>query len=70
MDGEGDPGPALSTEDFKKLTGIKATRGATRYAEETAAVHLEAKAALSVFPHSETLGTLIDIADYALHRRA
>jgi octaprenyl-diphosphate synthase len=62
--------PHFSTEDFRKLAGLLHTSGAARYAEQTAEKYiLNAKAALSVFPHSETLGTLIDIADYALHRQ-
>jgi octaprenyl-diphosphate synthase len=62
--------PHFSEEDFKKLAGVLQAGGAIRYAQQAAENYiLKAKAALSVFPHSETLGTLIDIADYALHRQ-
>jgi octaprenyl-diphosphate synthase len=62
--------PQFSTEDFRKLAGLLHASGAACYAEQTAEKYISnAKAALSVFPHSETLGTLIDIADYALHRQ-
>ena len=63
--------PHFSTEDFRKLAGLLKTSGAARYAEQAAETYIQnAKAALSVFPHSETLETLIDVADYALHRQA
>jgi octaprenyl-diphosphate synthase len=62
--------PHFSTGDFMKLVGLLHASGATRYAEQAAETYiLNAKTALSMFPHSETLGTLIDIADYSLHRR-
>jgi len=63
--------PHFSTEDFRKLAGLLQASGAARYAEQSAEKYiLKAKTALSVFPHSATLETLIDIADYALHRPA
>jgi octaprenyl-diphosphate synthase len=63
--------PHFSAEDFRKLAGLLQTSGAARYAEQAAERYIsKAKAALSIFPHSPTLETLIDIADYALHRQA
>jgi octaprenyl-diphosphate synthase len=62
--------PNFSTGDFSKLVGLLQASGATRYAEKAAEAYIfKAKAALALFPQTETLGTLIDIADYALHRR-
>lgn len=62
--------PNFSTGDFSKLVGLLDASGATRYAEQAAETYIfKAKAALALFPQTETLGTLIDIADYALHRR-
>jgi octaprenyl-diphosphate synthase len=63
--------PHFSTEDFRKLAGLLKTSGAARYAEQSAEEYiLKAKDALSVFPPSASRETLIDIADYALHRQA
>jgi len=62
--------PNFSTDDFLKLAGLLQTSGATRYAEQAAETYIrKAKAALAIFPQTETVGTLTDIADYALHRR-
>ena len=62
--------PNFSTGDFSKLVGLLDASGALRYAQEAAEAHIfKAKAALALFPQTGTLGTLIDIADYALHRR-
>ena len=62
--------PNFSTGDFLKLVGRLQASGATRYAEQAAEAYIfKAKAALTLFPQTETLGTLIDIADYALHRQ-
>lgn len=62
--------PSFSAEDFSKLVGRLAASGAIRYAEQAAETYIfKAKAALDLFPQTETRGTLIDIADYALHRR-
>ncbi len=62
--------PSFSTADFQKLVGRLHTGGAIRYAQQAAEAYiLKAKAALASFAPSETLGTLIDIADYALQRR-
>ncbi len=62
--------PGFSTEDFLKLVGRLHAGGAIRYAQQAAETYiLKAKAALAPFAPSETLGTLVDIADYALQRR-
>jgi octaprenyl-diphosphate synthase len=62
--------PNFSMGDFLKLAGLLHASGATCYAEKAAETYiLKAKAALSVFPQTETVGTLVDIADYALHRQ-
>jgi octaprenyl-diphosphate synthase len=62
--------PGFSTEDFLKLVERLHAGGAIRYAQHAAGTYiLKAKAALSAFAPSETLGTLVDIADYALQRR-
>ena len=62
--------PNFSTGDFSKLVGLLQASGAIRYAEKAAEAYIhKAKAALALFPQTGTLGTLIDIADYALHRR-
>jgi octaprenyl-diphosphate synthase len=63
--------PHFSVEAFRKLAGLLQTSGAARYAEQAAEKYIvKARAALSVFPPSPTLETLMDIADYALHRPA
>jgi octaprenyl-diphosphate synthase len=62
--------PKFSSGDFLKLVGLLQASGAIRYVEQAAETYIfKAKEALSLFPKTETLGTLIDIADYALHRR-
>lgn len=62
--------PQFSIEDFRKLVDLLVSSGAVRYAEQAAEKYISlAKKKLSTFPPSETLETLIDIADYALHRR-
>jgi octaprenyl-diphosphate synthase len=61
--------PNFSTEDFRKLVDLLGSCGAVQYAEQAAENYISlAKKGLSAFPPSETLETLIDIADYALHR--
>jgi octaprenyl-diphosphate synthase len=60
----------LSTEDFMKLVRLLHKNGAIRYAEQTAETFIvKAKDALSLFPPTPTQQTLINIADYALHRK-
>jgi octaprenyl-diphosphate synthase len=62
--------PDFSTEDFRRLVELLKSCGADRYAEQAAESFIAiAKRELTVFPPSETLETLMDIADYALHRR-
>jgi len=62
--------PQFSTEDFRRLVDLLRSCGAVRYTEQTAETYISiAKKELSVFPSSATLETLVDIADYALHRR-
>lgn len=62
--------PKFSSGDFLKLVGLLQASGAIRYVEQAAETYIfKAKEALALFPKTETLGTLIDIADYALHRR-
>jgi len=62
--------PKFSTGDFLKLVGLLQASGAIQYVEQAAETYIfKAKEALALFPKTETLGTLIDIADYALHRR-
>jgi octaprenyl-diphosphate synthase len=62
--------PRFSNEDFRKLVRLLGSCGAVRYAEQAAAKYIAvAKNELAGFPPSNTLETLIDIADYALHRR-
>jgi octaprenyl-diphosphate synthase len=62
--------PQFSIEDFRKLVDLLGSCGAVRYAERVAENFIAiAKRELSVFPPTETIETLIDIADYALHRR-
>jgi len=60
----------FSTQDFRKLVGQLCSCGAVRYTEQAAETYISsAKKELSVFPPSETMETLVNIADYALHRR-
>jgi len=62
--------PKFSSGDFLKLVGLLQASGAIQYVEQAAETYIfKAKEALALFPKTETLGTLIDIADYALHRR-
>jgi len=62
--------PHFSAENFRKLVGQLCSCGAVRYTEQAAEKYISsAKKELSVFPPSETMETLINIADYALHRR-
>ncbi len=62
--------PQFSTEDFRQLVDLLGSCGAFRYTEQAAENYIAiARKELAVFPPSETLETLIDIADYALHRR-
>jgi octaprenyl-diphosphate synthase len=62
--------PHFSAEDFRKLVERLDSCGAVRYTEQAAAKYISrAKEELVVFPPSETRETLLDIADYALHRR-
>jgi octaprenyl-diphosphate synthase len=59
-----------SAADFSRLVGILKTTGAIRYTQQAAERYIaKAKAALSGFKPSNTLETMIDIADYALHRQ-
>ncbi len=61
--------PQFSAEDFRRVVDLLGSCGAIRYAEQTAEKYIAiAKKELSVFPPSATLETLVDIADYALHR--
>jgi geranylgeranyl pyrophosphate synthase len=62
--------PHFTIEDFRKLVELLGSSGAVRYAEQAAEKYISlAKKKLTAFPPSETLETLVDIADYALHRR-
>jgi octaprenyl-diphosphate synthase len=62
--------PDFSTEDFRRLVELLKSCGADRYAEQAAESFIAiAKRELAAFPPSATLETLMDIADYALHRR-
>jgi octaprenyl-diphosphate synthase len=62
--------PQFSTADFRRLVDLLESCGAVRYAEQIAENFIAAaKKELAVFPSSEALETLVDIADYALHRR-
>jgi octaprenyl-diphosphate synthase len=62
--------PQFSPEEFRRLVDVLRSCGAVRYAERAAENYISAaKKEVSVFPSSQTLETLIDIADYALHRR-
>jgi geranylgeranyl pyrophosphate synthase len=62
--------PEFSTEDFCRFVGMLKACGADRYAEQAAERFIAiAKKELSVFPPTGALETLMDIADYALHRR-
>lgn len=62
--------PQFSHDDFRRLVDVLRSCGAVRYAERAAENYIAAaKKEVSVFPSSQTLETLIDIADYALHRR-
>jgi octaprenyl-diphosphate synthase len=62
--------PHFSAEDFRRLVERLYSCSAVAYAEQAAAKYISsAKKELAVFPPSPTLETLIDIADYALHRR-
>ena len=62
--------PQFSTEDFRQLVDLLESCGAARYAEQAAENYISlAKQALSVFGPSGAIETLMDIADYALHRR-
>ncbi len=62
---------AFSEEDFKGLVALLETHGGIDYTTRTAAGHIgRAKRALDVFDPSPTKVTLLDIADYALARRA
>jgi octaprenyl-diphosphate synthase len=62
--------PGFSIEDFTKLVGLLEANGAVRCVEQAAEAYiLKAQGALSIFPQTETLQTLMDIADYALQRK-
>lgn len=62
--------PHFSAEDFGWLVERLESCGAVRYAEQAAEKYIGlAKEELSVFPASEAIETLADIADYALLRR-
>ncbi len=53
-----------------KLVGLLQANGAVHFVEQAAEAYItKAKSALSIFPPTQTLQTLMDIADYALHRR-
>jgi octaprenyl-diphosphate synthase len=60
----------FTEEEFRRLVGLLKKSGAIAYSQTAAERFIaEAKSALAVFEPSQTLSTLIDIADYALHRR-
>jgi octaprenyl-diphosphate synthase len=60
----------FSTADFSRLVSLLKTGGAVAYTKQAAERYIDAaKKALSVFEPSDTLETMTDIADYALHRR-
>jgi octaprenyl-diphosphate synthase len=62
--------PEFSSDDFRTLVDRLRACGAVRYAQQVAEGYIAAaKRDLAVFPPSDTLETLNDIADYALHRR-
>lgn len=62
--------PQFSAADFSRLIGFLESGGAITYTQKAAERYIgRAKRALSVFEPTETLGTMIDIADYALHRQ-
>lgn len=62
--------PQFSAADFQRMLGLLEAGGAIVGTRQAAERYIDAaKRALAAFEPSETLGTLIDIADYALHRR-
>jgi octaprenyl-diphosphate synthase len=62
--------PKFTVEDFHRLVDTLRRHGSIRHAEATAEAYIvKAQAALTCFPASPPLATLLDIADYALHRR-
>ncbi len=63
--------PSFSTEDFMRLVGQLEANGAVDCVNQAAEAFISrAKNALSIFPPNPTRQTLVDIADYALHRKA
>ncbi len=61
----------FSVADFKTLTGLLEKYGGLTYTQNTAAAYIDtAKKALTVFGPSPTRETMLDIAEYALARRA
>ncbi len=62
--------PGFTADDFHRLVDRLRRFGSIRYAETAAEGFITtAKAALAGFPPSAPLATMLDIADYALHRR-
>jgi octaprenyl-diphosphate synthase len=62
--------PGFTADDFHRLVDRLRCFGSIRYAETAAEGFIAtAKAALAAFPPSASLATMLDIADYALHRR-
>ena len=60
----------FSEEEFKTLVGLLDKYGGLTYTNKVAASYIDkAKKALSIFEPSQTKGTLLDIADYALSRQ-
>jgi octaprenyl-diphosphate synthase len=61
--------PHFTADDFHRLVERMRRLGSIRYAEAAAEGFIaKAKAELRIFPESTALATLLDIADYALHR--
>jgi octaprenyl-diphosphate synthase len=61
----------FSEEDFKWLVSVLTESGAIDYTKKLAKAHVEkARDALSIFDDSETKKILLDIADYAIVRKA
>jgi geranylgeranyl pyrophosphate synthase len=62
--------PGFTADDLHRLVDLLRRFGSIRYAEAAAEGFIAtAKAALAAFPPSASLATMLDIADYALHRR-
>jgi geranylgeranyl pyrophosphate synthase len=57
-------------DEFKLLVQLLEKNDGITYTQKTAAAYIEkAKSTLAVFEPSKTKETLLDIAEYTLHRR-